>query len=306
MGRKVIVLSDPGIDGAFAIALALHDRKLDCVGLAATAGNVSADQANRNMQILVDVFDPPRRPRFGAALPVEYDVDGLMLHGPGGLGGTNFPCAELHHTHAADKLIVDLVRQHPKELTILVLGPLTVLARALDRDPEMVALVDRVVCVGGAWHEAGNISAVAEFHFYCDPASARQVVNSGMALTLIPLDVTRKLVLAPTELSDLSESQTCSFLRQIVPYGIQATASLYGIEGFHLKDVLGVAAVAVPQAFTIKSVALDVETQGELTRGMTIVDTRWNTTAKANVDLALSVDVNAVRRYMTDTLAQST
>ncbi len=308
MGRKVIVLSDPGIDGAFAIALALHDRNLDCLGLAATAGNVSAEQANRNMQILVELFDPPRRPRFGAALPVEYDVDGLKLHGPGGLGGTNFPCAELHHTHASDKLIVDLVRQNPKDVTILALGPLTVLARALDRDPELVALVDRVVCVGGAWHEPGNASAVAEFHFYCDPSSARQVVNSGMALTLIPLDVTRKLILAPTELSDLPEpeTQTCGYLRQIVPYGIQATASLYGIEGFHLKDVLGVAAVAMPQAFTMKSLALDVETQGELTRGMTIVDTRWNTTAKPNVDLALSVDLNAVRRYMRDTLIQST
>src|SRR5262245_13232876 len=122
MGRKVIVLSDPGIDSAFAIALALHDRKIDCLGLAATAGNVTAEQANRNMQILVDVFDPARRPRFGAALPVEYDVDGLKLHGPGGLGGTDFPCAELHHTHASDKLIVDLVRQYPKEITVVALG----------------------------------------------------------------------------------------------------------------------------------------------------------------------------------------
>src|SRR5260370_19459541 len=135
MGRKVIVLSDPGIDGAFDIALALHDRNLACLGLAATAGNVTAEQANRNMQILVDLFDPPRRPRFGAALSFEYDVDGLELHGPGGLGGTDFPCAELHHTHASDKLIVDLVRQYPKEETIVVLGPLTVLDPALHTYP---------------------------------------------------------------------------------------------------------------------------------------------------------------------------
>src|SRR5437588_9662382 len=108
MGRKVIVVCDPGIDGAFGIALALHDRSLSCLGLAATAGNVHAEQANRNMQILVDLFDPPRRPRFGSALSVEYDVDGLKLHGPGGLGGTDYLCAGLHHTHASDKLIVVL------------------------------------------------------------------------------------------------------------------------------------------------------------------------------------------------------
>jgi len=307
MGRKLIVVCDPGIDGAFAIALALHDRNLSCLGLAATAGNVHADQANRNMQILMDLFDPPRRPRFGAALPVEYNVDNLKLHGPGGLGGTDFPCAELHHTHASDKLIVDLVRQNPKEVTIGVLGPLTVLARALDRDPELVNYVDRVVCVGGSWHEPGNISAAAEFRFYCDPISARQVVHAGMSLTLIPLDVTNKFVLAPTELSELPEpeSQTCGFLRQILAYGIRATAGLYGIEGFHLKDVLGIAAVALPQAFVTKPMAVEVETRGEITRGMTIFDTRWSTAAKPNVDLAVSVDIHAVRSYMNQILNQS-
>jgi inosine-uridine nucleoside N-ribohydrolase len=306
MARKVIVVSDPGIDGAFAIALALHDRQLSCLGLAATAGNVHADQANRNMQILVDLFDPPRRPRFGTALAVEYDIDGLKLHGPGGLGGTDYPCAELHHTHAADKLIVDLVRQNPKEVTILVLGPLTVLARALDRDPDLVNHVDRVVCVGGAWHEPGSVSAAAEFHFYCDPVAARQIVHSGMSITLIPLDVSNKFIVAPTELSELPEpqSQTCVFLKQILAYGIRATAGLYGIEGFYMKDVLGVAAVTMPQAFTTKPVALDVETRGELTRGMTVIDTRWNTNSKPNVDLAVSLDTQAIRSYMFDILSQ--
>src|SRR5207244_1511245 len=115
-----------------------------------------------------------------------------------------------------------------KEVTILALGPLTVLARALDRDPELVSHIDRVVCVGGAWHEPGNVSAAAEFHFYCDPISARQVLHAGMSLTLIPLDIAHKFILAPTELSELSEpeSRTCSFLRQILAYGIRATAGL--------------------------------------------------------------------------------
>src|SRR5581483_8884386 len=120
--------------------------------------------------------DPPRWPRLGGALPVEYDTDAQRLHGPGGLGGVDFPCAQLHHTHPADKLISDLVRQFPKEVAILVLGPATVLARALDRDPELATLVDRVVVVGGTWHEPGDVSAAAEFHFYCDPPAARQVL----------------------------------------------------------------------------------------------------------------------------------
>src|SRR5262249_56332144 len=97
MARKVVLVAAPGIDGAFAIALALHDPDLDVLCVAATAGNVSAEQATQNVHIIIEQIDPPRWPRFGAALPVEYEVDGRRLHGPGGLGGLQFPCAALHH-----------------------------------------------------------------------------------------------------------------------------------------------------------------------------------------------------------------
>src|SRR5207253_10754132 len=132
--RKVRVWTDPGMDGALAVARALFDPDLEVIGLAATAGNVPAEQATRNEQTLVEQLDPPRWPRLGAALAVEYDTDAQRLHGPGGLGGVEFPCAQLHHAHPADKLISDLARQFPGEVAILVLGPATVLARALDRD----------------------------------------------------------------------------------------------------------------------------------------------------------------------------
>jgi inosine-uridine nucleoside N-ribohydrolase len=300
MARKIIVLADPGIDGTFAIALALYDPDLECLALAATAGNVPAEQATRNVQILVEQLDPPRRPRFGAAPPVEYDVDGTKLHGPGGLGSLTLPCAQLHHMHSSDKLVLDLVRQFPKEITIVALGPLTTLARALDRDAELPSLVDRLVCVGGTWREPGNASAAAEFHFYCDPAAARQVLQCGAPLTLLPLDVTRKLLFSPTELSELPgpDSPPCNFLRQLIPFAIGATSSLYGIEGFHLKDVLGIAAVAHPEALTLRPTVVDVETRGHLTRGMSVVDARWACTEKPNVDLAVGVDVQVVRDYM--------
>jgi inosine-uridine nucleoside N-ribohydrolase len=308
MARKVILVADPGIDGAFAVALALHDPEFDVLGLAATAGNVSPEVATRNVHILVEHFDPPRWPRLGAALPVEYDVDGTRLHGPGGLGGLEFPCAELHHTHPSDKLLLDLVRQHPREVTLVVLGPLTVLARAFDRDPELPALLHRIVCLGGAWHEPGNASPVAEFHFYCDPPAARRVLQCKAPVTLIPLDVARKVVFSPSDLLELPnpESRTCQFLRQIVPFGIGATSRLYGIEGFHLKDVLGLVALALPGALSTRPMHVDVETRGELTRGMSVIDARGLAAAPPNVDLAVGVDVEAVRQYMDRTLRLAT
>src|SRR5581483_5513204 len=116
MARKVVLVSDPGIDGAYALALAMLDPDLDVLGVAATAGNVSSEQATRNVQTIVEQVDPGKWPRIGTALPVEYDVDGTGLHGANGLGGISFPCAQLHHPHASDKLLSDLVRQNPHEL----------------------------------------------------------------------------------------------------------------------------------------------------------------------------------------------
>src|SRR5207244_6604223 len=104
MTRKTVIVADPGIDGAFALALALLSPDLEVLGLAATAGNVGPELATRNVHIVVEQLDPPRWPRLGAALPVEFDVYATDLHGADGLGGANFPCARLHHPHVSDKL----------------------------------------------------------------------------------------------------------------------------------------------------------------------------------------------------------
>src|SRR4051794_30179662 len=105
MPTKVILVADPGIDTAFAIALAMHDPGIDLLGLLATAGNVDADQATQNCFVLLDQLDPPKWPRIGAALPIRYDTDGTVLHGPGGLGGMKFPKVQLHSSVLADKLL---------------------------------------------------------------------------------------------------------------------------------------------------------------------------------------------------------
>jgi inosine-uridine nucleoside N-ribohydrolase len=300
MARKLIIVTDPGIDGAFAVALALKDPDLELLGLAATAGNVSAEQATRNVHILIEQLDPPRWPRLGAALPLDFGIDAVKLHGSGGLGGVDFPCAQLHHPHPSDKLISDLLHLHPKEVAVVLMGPATTFARALDRDSELAGLVERLIVVGGSWHEPGDASAAAEFHFFCDPAAARQVLRCGAPTTLLPLGMTRKLLFAPTELLSLpgSESRTTRFLRQIVPQGIIGAASLYGIEGFYLQDVLGLIPLVMPNALTTKPVAADVELRGELTRGMSVFDVRWGVTAKPNVELVTAVDVAAVRQYI--------
>src|SRR5262245_8232547 len=135
MSRKTLILTDPGIDTTFALGLALTDPEVEVLGLAATGGNVPPERATATLHALIELLDPPRWPRFGAALPVSYERDATDVHGPDGVGGMNLPDIRPHHPAAADKLISELARDHPGELKLLVLGPLTALARALDRDP---------------------------------------------------------------------------------------------------------------------------------------------------------------------------
>jgi inosine-uridine nucleoside N-ribohydrolase len=307
MPQKIILIADPGIDTAFAIALAMHDPDLDTIGLIATAGNVTAERATHNVNLLINAVDPPKWPRIGSALAVEYEIDGTRLHGTDGLGNIGLPEVTLHQPHPGDKAIVELVRANPREVTVVVLGPATVLARAFDRDPELPRLIDRIVLLGGAWRVPGNATAAAEFHFFCDPLAVRQVLKCGAPITMIPLDAARKLVFSPTDLLELPapESATCRFLRQIVPFGIRASSNLYGIEGFHLKDVLGVAAVALPARFTVERMFVDVELRGELTRGMSVVDTRPTPAAPPNVEMVTGVDVIGVRDYIHTILGRS-
>ena len=304
MPRKVILIADPGIDTAFAVALALNDPNLDVVGLLPTAGNVSAEQATANVHTLIDVIDPPKWPKLAAALPARYDANGLALHGPGGLGGASFPSAMRHTLHPADKVLCELAHEHPREVTVICLGPLSTLAAALDRDPTLPAVLDQTVIVGGCWREPGNAGPVAEFHIHLDPDAAKRVFAAELNPLLITLDVTRKLIFSPLDLLELPnpDSRTCQFLRQIVPFGIRASSNLYGIEGFHLKDVLGTAAVALAGCVSSAPHFVDVETRGELTRGMTVIDARPSTTAAPNARVATGVMVPEVRAYIERTL----
>jgi inosine-uridine nucleoside N-ribohydrolase len=305
MAEKVILIADPGIDSAFATALALNDPDLEVLALAATAGNVSAEQATRNAHIIIEQIDPARWPRIGTALPVNYDRDARDLHGPDGLGGQDFPCAPPHHSTPSDKLIIDTLRQYPNEISVLLMGPATALARTFDRDPDVVRMIQKLVIVGGTWHEPGDVTAAAEFHFWCDPAAARQVLRCGAPVTLLPLDVTRKMVFSPNDIRHLGalETRTAAFLKRVVPMLLAPTAGLYGIEGAYVADALAVAFLSRPTAFTLKAVPADVETRGELTRGMSVFDTRWSSQARPNIDLATGLDVSAIRHYTHHVLA---
>ena len=197
MPRKVILDVDPGIDDAMALCMALFDPDVEVVAVTAVGGNVPPALATRNVQAILAQLDPPRRPRIGAASPPEQEppVQRRYMYGKDGLGDAGLCVAELHHVHPSEKVIGDEVRAAPEAVTIVALGPLTNIARAFQRDTDLPSMVGRLVIAGGAVAGPGNVTPAAEFNMYCDPMAARAVFRAPVTKTLIPLDITNRVVL---------------------------------------------------------------------------------------------------------------
>ncbi len=297
-GKKVILDVDPGIDDAVALCMALFAPDLEVVAVTAVGGNVAPALASRNVQAILEYLDPPRLPRVGAATEPEagLPVDGRHLHGIDGLGGANLRVAELRSMHPAEKIICDEVRAAPEEVTIVALGPLTNIARAFKRDPELPSLVGRIVMTGGTVSGPGNITPAAEFNMYCDPASARAVFRSRTTKTLIPLDLTNRVVLTYDLFGKLpSESKVIgSLLHRILPPAFRAYRQEFGLEGIHVHDSVALMAVLHPELFTMQEMAGDVETTGDLTTGATVFDRRRVPAWRHNMEVAIDMQTEQV------------
>ncbi len=306
MHRKVILDLDPGIADAVALAMALFDPRLEVVAVTACAGSVAPEQANRNLQGLIEYFDPPRWPRLGAA-PVGEETwlpDRQELYGSRGLGPLDLPVAELHHLHPADKVIIDEVRAAPDQVTVLCLGPLTNLAAAMQRDPAIAGMIGRVVICGGTYAGPGDVGPVVEFNMACNPLAAHRVFHSRTTKTLIPLDVVRQVEFGIELLQLIPQEQTRlgRLLHPILGYLFRAYRERQGMEGIFLPEPIALAYLLQPELFETVFAAGDIETSGELTQGATIFDRRARPQWKPNIDVATRMNADEVTRYLVGAL----
>jgi purine nucleosidase len=304
--RKVILDVDPGIDDAVALAMALFDPRLEVLAVTAAGGNVMPEQASANLQALVAYLDPPRLPRVGLA-PTDTALPEkpFNMHGADGLGGADLPPIQLHGGHVSEKVMWETLRAHPREVTIVALGPLTNLSRLLRRDPSIAEIIDRLIISGGTAHGGGNVTPVADLNFYCDPQAARHVVREPLTKTLVPLETTGQVVLGFDFLEHLPDecSRAGLLLRRMLPHAFRAHRQLLGSEGVWLHDVVSLVAVTNPELFERAPVVADVETVGDLTAGMLVVDRRQIRQQRPNADLLVSCDPPAVRDCILRSLA---
>jgi inosine-uridine nucleoside N-ribohydrolase len=311
--RKLIVDLDPGIGDAFAAVLALADPGLDVLALTACAGSVSGPTATRNIQAILAHLDPPKWPRLGSARGASPAVsrgaavcEAFLgeLHGPTGLGDIEFPAAQLHNPHDSAKVLVDLVRSHPHEVTVLTLGPLGNLAAAMERAPDFLELLGGLVGCGGAISQGGDVTALGETNMYLDPEAAQQVLSSRYPKTLVPLDATESVSLTLDQLSRITHlnSPATAFLGKLLPVSFRMHRQHLGREQVGLAEVAALAVLSRPSLARSTPWPVAVETSGELTRGMTVADRRGQFAPRANTEVVHEIDAQGVLDYLLEIL----
>jgi purine nucleosidase/pyrimidine-specific ribonucleoside hydrolase len=309
MGKRVIIDTDPGVDDALALALALKSEELHVEAVITAAGNVSLEQATENAALLLELLDPSPRPllAMGSERPLEQGfMRSQSVHGIDGLGGLHhfknpdgsprYPEAVVPtHIPDATELLFDLLKRYPEEVVLITLGPLTNLAHALRKDKRRVQHLGEVVIMGGAIRVPGNISPAAEFNIFADPPAAHQVFQSGLPMTLVPLDVTEKVCLKAEEIQELArdmDEPLGRFVRDITEQSIEHMREERGISGIYLHDPLAVAVAIDPMMVHTSPLHVAVETNRGITQGMTLADTRSmreELKQPANLDVALEV-----------------
>ena len=291
--RRVILDVDPGIGDALAICLAALDPEIELSAVTATGGNVTPQQATRNVEAVIAHLDPPRWPRLGAADEDQpLRADNSSLWGADGFCGAPLRSAELHNQHLSTKVLAEEIRKAPGDVTVIACGPLSNLAAVFQIDPGLARQVGHLIIVGGTLEGSGDVTAAAEFNIFCAAEAARIVFNSPATKTLLPLDVTTQASLTFDLLNHLPDEQTGAggLLHALLPAAFQAYRQRLGLEGIYVPEAIAVAAALHPELLVTEEYACDVETGGSLTHGATVIDRRPRSADQPNMDVAVDVD----------------
>ena len=310
MAQKIIIDTDPGQDDAVALLTALASPELEVLGITAVAGNVPLALTALNARKVVELSGRGDVPVFaGCDAPLARPlVTAEHVHGRTGLDGTDLPdpALPLAPGHAVD-FIIDTLRREPSgSVTLVPLGPLTNIATALRRAPDIAARIGRVVLMGGAYFEVGNITPAAEFNIFVDPEAAAEVFAAGLDLVVLPLDVTHKALTSADWIAGLRAmpNRAGPAVAGWTDFFERFDTAKYGSAGAPLHDPCTIAWLLAPDLFTGRRINVEIETEGRLTTGMTVADW-WGVSGRAPNALFIGdVDRDALFALLTDRLAR--
>ena len=310
MARKIIIDTDPGQDDGVAILLALASPELEVLGVVAVAGNVPLELTKVNARKIVElsgrtdvlVFAGCARPMARASVTAEH------VHGDTGLNGIDLPDPQLplQTQHGVD-FIIDTVRAaEPKTVTLCTLGPLTDVAMALVKAPDIASRIEEVVAMGGAYFEVGNITPAAEFNIYVDPEAAAVVLASGVPVTLLPLDITHQVLNTKERLDRFRAlgNRCGAAVAGLLGFSESFDLGKYGWNGAPLHDPNVIAYLLDPTIYRGRHTNVSVETTSPLTLGMTVVDYWHVTQRQANCTYMREVDAPRIYDMLIERLAR--
>ncbi len=309
--RKIIIDTDPGQDDAFAILLALGSPEdVDVLGITAVAGNVPLNWTERNARIVcelagradIKVYAGCDRPLKRKLVTAEH------VHGKTGLDGPVMvePTMALQPGHAVDFIIDTLRREPAGTVTLCPLGPLTNIATAFQKAPDVVERIQQIVLMGGGCFEGGNITPVAEFNIFVDPEAADIVFRAGVPLVVMPLDVTHKALTTKARVAAFRALGTNvgRVAAEWADFFERFDKEKYGSEGAPLHDPCVIAWLIRPELFTGRRVNVTVEVQSELTMGQTVTDW-WGVTDRAPNALFMGgIDADGFFALLTERLGR--
>jgi purine nucleosidase len=292
--KRIIIDTDPGIDDACAILLALASPELSLEGLSIVHGNCSLEQATTNALSIVELAHASHIPvAKGCELPlVQLPLLAPETHGDKGLGYAQLPEPRAKPTvrHGSDFLI-EQIMSSPGEITLVAIGPLTNVALAIRKEPRIVQAVKELIIMGGAIRYEGNQTALAEFNTYVDPHAAHIVYHAGIPTTLVPLDVTYQCILTPEDVRRLQKNPSAisRFIDDSTRFYMEFHDEYQKIAGCAINDPLALALTFAPELCDYQELYVDVDISGGISMGKTIGDFYNHGKKPANMKVALGV-----------------
>jgi purine nucleosidase len=308
--RQIIIDTDPGIDDAIAILLALAAREeLEVLGVVAVAGNLPLAQTERNARRVCELAGRAEIPVYaGCARPMLRPLaTAERIHGETARDRLLLPepTMALQTLHGVDFLIDTLRAAETGTIAVCALGPLTNIAVALVKAPEVAAKISELVVMGGACFELGNVTPAAEFNIHIDPHAAAIVLDCNIPITMMPLDVTHQLLTTPPRLAALHalDNRCGRAVAALLASFERRRRSKFGTRAMALHDPSVIAYLLDPKLFDGREVNVAIETESPLTIGMTVVDW-WGVTGRpANARFMTRVDAGGLYELLTQRLA---
>jgi purine nucleosidase len=309
--KRIIIDTDPGQDDAIAILLALASPdEIDVLGITTVAGNVPLELTKKNARIVCELAGKSEIRVFaGCDRPLSRPlVTAEHVHGKTGLDGPTLPdpTTKLEQQHGVDFIIETLRKEPSCTVTLCPLGPLTNIAQALKKAPDITNRIAEIVLMGGAYFEVGNITPTAEFNIYVDPEAADIVLRSGIKIVIMPLDVTHKVLVTRPRNDAFREigNRVGVAAAEMTDFFERFDKDKYGSLGAPLHDPCVIAYLIKPDLFSGRHINVMIETTSDLTLGMTVADWWGVTNRPANVTFMKDVDVVAFFDLLTVRLSR--